>query len=86
VTDTADDGDQSSDHGELGNDHLARVDPSSDNSANWWYCVQVDGAGCYRVNPPQTTFTHPKLAPDRTTTWTSSRSTLPATARGAATV
>jgi chitodextrinase len=44
--------------------------PSTDNSANWWYCVQVDGAGCYRVNPPQTTFTHPKLAPDRTTMWT----------------
>jgi chitodextrinase len=43
---------------------------STDNSTNWWYCVQVDGAGCYRVNPPQTTFTHPKLAPNRTTTWT----------------
>jgi chitodextrinase len=44
--------------------------PSTDNSANWWYCVQVDGAGCYRVDPPQTTFTHPRLAPNRTTTWT----------------
>jgi chitodextrinase len=43
---------------------------SSDNSSNWWYCVQVDGAGCFRVDRPQTTFTYPKLAPDRTTTWT----------------
>ena len=44
--------------------------PSTDNSANWWYCVQANGAGCFRINPPQTTFTYPKLAPDRTTTWT----------------
>jgi chitodextrinase len=42
---------------------------STDNSTNWWYCVQVGGQGCYRVNPPQTTFTHPTLWPDRTTTW-----------------
>jgi chitodextrinase len=45
-------------------------DASTNSSSNWWYCVQVDGAGCYRINPPQTTFTQPKLAPDRTTTWT----------------
>jgi hypothetical protein len=44
-------------------------DKSTDNSTNWWYCVRVDGQGCYRVNPPQTTFTHPKLWPDRTTNW-----------------
>jgi chitodextrinase len=43
---------------------------STDNSSNWWYCVQVDGAGCYTVNPPQTTFTRPNLMPNRTTTWT----------------
>jgi hypothetical protein len=43
---------------------------STDNSTNWWYCVQVDGAGCYRVNPPQTTFTRSNLMPNRTTTWT----------------
>jgi chitodextrinase len=44
--------------------------PSTDNSTNWWYCVQTNGAGCFRVDPPQTTFTYPTLAPDRTTTWT----------------
>ena len=43
---------------------------STDNSTNWWYCVQVDGAGCFRVNPPQTTFTRSNLTPGRTTTWT----------------
>jgi chitodextrinase len=43
---------------------------STDNSTNWWYCVQTDGAGCFRVDPPRTSFTYPTLAPDRTTTWT----------------
>jgi chitodextrinase len=43
---------------------------STDNSTNWWYCVQTDGAGCFRVDPPQTTFTRSDLTPDRTTTWT----------------
>ena len=42
---------------------------STDNSTNWWYCVQVDGAGCYRVDPPRTTFTR-FLTPGTTTTWT----------------
>jgi chitodextrinase len=41
-------------------------DASTDNSANWWYCVQSSGAGCFRVDPPQTTFTHPKLLPNTT--------------------
>jgi chitinase len=41
-------------------------DPSTDNSTDWWYCVQSGGAGCFRVNPPQTTFTQPKLAPNST--------------------
>src|SRR5687767_10024174 len=39
---------------------------STDNSSNWWYCVQRDGLGCFRVDPPQTTFTHLKLWPDST--------------------
>ncbi len=40
------------------------------NSTNWWYCVQSGGAGCFRVNPPQTTFTHPSLWPGTTYTFT----------------
>jgi chitodextrinase len=39
---------------------------STDNSSNWWYCVRRDGEGCFRVNPPQTTFTFPKLWPSTT--------------------
>jgi len=39
-------------------------------SSNWWYCVQVDGAGCYRVDPPTATLTRSRLMPGRTTTWT----------------
>lgn len=39
---------------------------STDNSNNWWYCVQRDGLGCFRVDPPQTTFTNPKLLPNTT--------------------
>jgi chitodextrinase len=45
-------------------------DASTDNSTNWWYCVQRDGGGCFRVEQPGTTFTMSRLAPDRTTTWT----------------
>jgi hypothetical protein len=45
-------------------------DASTDNTTNWWYCVQRDGAGCLRVDPPQRTFTRTNLTPDRTTTWT----------------
>ncbi len=41
-------------------------DASSDNSSNWWYCVQTGGAGCIRVDPPQTTLTRTQLLPDRT--------------------
>jgi len=37
---------------------------STDNASNFWYCVQRNGGGCIRVNPPQTTFTWPKLLPD----------------------
>jgi len=43
---------------------------STDNSTNWWYCVQVDGSGCRRVDPPTTTFTQSNLIPDRTRIWT----------------
>ena len=32
--------------------------------------MQKDGLGCFRVDPPKTTFTMTKLMPDRTTTWT----------------
>jgi chitinase len=42
---------------------------STDNSANFWYCVQSNGGGCIRVNPPQTTLTRTKLLPDRTHTF-----------------
>jgi chitodextrinase len=39
-------------------------------SGKWWYCVQSGGAGCFRVDPPQTTFTHPSLRPGSTYTFT----------------
>ena len=45
-------------------------DAGSDNSSDWWYCVQKEGQGCFRVDPPKTTFTMPNLMPNRTTTWT----------------
>ena len=38
-------------------------DAASSKSSNWWYCVQRDGQGCYRVDPPQTTWTFPNLWP-----------------------
>jgi chitinase len=43
---------------------------STSRSSNWWYCVQRDGQGCYRVNPPQTTWTFPNLLPNTTFRWT----------------
>jgi chitodextrinase len=43
---------------------------ASTDSGTWWYCMQKDGFGCFRVDPPRTTFTMTKLMPDRTTTWT----------------
>jgi chitinase len=42
---------------------------ASDNSSNWWYCVQKSGLGCFRVDPPKTTFTMTRLMPDTTTHW-----------------
>jgi chitodextrinase len=41
-------------------------DASTDNSSNWWYCIQRDGLGCMRVNPPQTTFSNSYLWPNTT--------------------
>jgi chitodextrinase len=42
---------------------------STDNSRNFWYCVQRSFSGCFRVNPPQTTFTLSRLAPNQTHTF-----------------
>ena len=42
---------------------------STDNSTNWWYCVQAN-ASCIRVDPPQTTYTRSNLTPGSTTTFT----------------
>jgi chitodextrinase len=41
-------------------------DASSSKSSNWWYCIQRDGLGCIRVDPPKTTFTFPNLWPGTT--------------------
>jgi hypothetical protein len=41
-------------------------DAASSKSSNWWYCVQRDGQGCYRVDPPKTTWTFPNLWPGTT--------------------
>ena len=41
-------------------------DASTDNSGNFWYCVQTNGEGCIRVNPPRTTLTRSGLWPDQT--------------------
>ena len=36
-------------------------DASKTSSSNWWYCIQRDGQGCIRVDPPQMTFTFSRL-------------------------
>jgi chitodextrinase len=41
-------------------------DAASSKSSNWWYCIQRDGQGCVRVDPPKTTFTFPNLWPGTT--------------------
>jgi len=41
-------------------------DASRTSASNWWYCIQRDGLGCVRVDPPQTTFTFSKLWPGTT--------------------
>jgi chitodextrinase len=39
---------------------------STDNSSRFWYCVQTNGSGCIRVDPPRTTLTFPVGIPNRT--------------------
>jgi chitodextrinase len=41
-------------------------DAASSKSSNWWYCIQRDGLGCFRVDPPKTAFTFPNLWPGTT--------------------
>ncbi len=36
---------------------------------NFWYCVQRQGSGCIRVDPPRTTMTWPGLLPNTTHTF-----------------
>ena len=43
-------------------------DASTDTS-NFWYCVQRNGSGCIRVNPPRTTLSLSQLLPERTHTF-----------------
>ena len=38
-------------------------------AANWWYCVQRDGLGCVRVDPPRTSITFTRLWPGSTFNW-----------------
>ena len=42
---------------------------STDNSNNWWYCVQRGTAGCFRVDRPTTTWTMGGLLPNQTHTF-----------------
>ena len=41
-------------------------DASGSASSSWWYCIQRDGVGCIRVDPPTTTFTFSRLWPGTT--------------------
>jgi chitodextrinase len=42
---------------------------STDNTSNFWYCVQTNGSGCIRVDPPRTTLTRTFSLPNRTFTF-----------------
>jgi chitodextrinase len=42
---------------------------ASTDRSTFWYCVQLNGSGCIRVDPPRTTLTYPGLLPNRTTTF-----------------
>ncbi|HEV8697049.1 MAG TPA: fibronectin type III domain-containing protein [Candidatus Limnocylindrales bacterium] len=42
---------------------------ASKGGGTFWYCVQNGGAGCIRVDPPQTTLTRTQLLPGRTFTF-----------------
>jgi chitinase len=41
-------------------------DAPTGNSGNWWYCLQRDGQGCIRIDPPATTYTRTGLWPSTT--------------------
>jgi chitodextrinase len=41
-------------------------DASKTNSSNWWFCVRRSGQGCFRVDPPKTTFVYPLQLPNTT--------------------
>jgi chitodextrinase len=41
-------------------------DAAKNSGTNWWYCIQRDGLGCIRVDPPKTTFTNNNLWPGTT--------------------
>jgi chitodextrinase len=42
---------------------------ASTDRSRFWYCVQTNGDGCIRVDPPRTTITYPGLLPNRTHTF-----------------
>ncbi len=42
---------------------------ASTDSSNFWYCVQSNGGGCIRVNPPHKALTRTGLLPGRTHTF-----------------
>jgi chitodextrinase len=44
-------------------------DAASNSKSDWWYCVQRDGQGCFRVDPPNTTWTFTRLLPGTTFNW-----------------
>ena len=54
---------------------------ASTDSSQFLYCVQSNGGGSVRVNPPQTTLTRTKLLPDRMHTFSVYASTSPGTAQ-----
>jgi hypothetical protein len=41
-------------------------DAPTGGSSNWWYCLQRDGQGCIRIDPPATTYTRTGLWPATT--------------------
>jgi hypothetical protein len=41
-------------------------DAPTGGSDNWWYCLQRDGLGCIRIDPPATTYTRTGLWPSTT--------------------
>jgi chitodextrinase len=42
---------------------------STDSSSNFWYCIQTNGDGCVRVDPPRTTHARTLSLPNRTFTF-----------------